>query len=220
MAGYGENLISNNRSEHDLGDTAHHSVSKAEHFAIKGENMPMKSIIRSVLLVLLSLTSLMVTGCAAPQVNVVRSKAPLESPVHTIALMPSGGILADAIGLELLRFGFNVIDTGKISGLMIRDNLNEIEITQPQNLSRLFSDGIDAVILVKSVAGYDGRPQSASVKIVHTKTGQLLAGANWQNGRGGAQGSPADQGARVDLVVAAQQIANALGQSLQTTPIK
>jgi len=63
---------------------------------------------------------------------------------------------------------------------------------------------------VKSVAGYDGRPQSASVKIVHTKTGQLLAGANWQNGRGGAQGSPADQGARVDLVVAAQQIANAI----------
>jgi len=182
--------------------------------------MPMKNFIHSILLVLLSLTCLMVTSCAAPQVNVVRSKAPLESPVHTIALMPSGGILADAIGLELLRFGFNVIDTGKISGLMIRDNLNEIEITQPQNLSRLFSDGIDAVILVKSVAGYDERPQSASVKIVHTKTGQLLAGANWQNGRGGAQGSPADQGARVDLVVAAQQIANALGQSLQTTPIK
>jgi hypothetical protein len=187
---------------------------------MKGENMPMKGLIRSALLLLLSLTCLMVTGCAAPQVNVVRSQAPLESPIRTIALMPSGGVLADAIGLELLRFGFNVIDTGKISGLMIRDNLNEIEITQPQNLSRLYNDGIDAVILVKSVAGYDGRPQSASVKIVHTKTGQLVTGANWQNGRGGAQGSPADQGARVDLAVAAQQIANALGQSLQTTSIK
>ena len=102
MAGYGENLISNNRSERDLGDTVHHSVSQAEHFAIKGENMPMKNFIHSILLVLLSLTCLMVTSCAAPQVNVVRSKAPLESPVHTIALMPSGGILADAIGLELL----------------------------------------------------------------------------------------------------------------------
>jgi len=180
--------------------------------------MKMKTMIHSVLLVLASLICVIVVGCAAPQVNVVRSQAPLERPIHTIALMPSGGVLADAIGLELLRFGFNVIDTGKISGLMIRDNLNEIEITQPQNLSRLNNDGIDAVILVKSVAGYDGRPQSASVKIVHTKTGQLVAGANWQNGRGGAQGSPADQGARVDLAVAAEQIANALGKSLQSTP--
>jgi hypothetical protein len=189
--------------------------------AMKGNDMTMMSFVRNVLLLLLSLTCLMVTGCAtAPQVNVVRSQAPLESPIRTIALMPSGGVLADAIGLELLRFAFNVIDTGKISGLMIRDNLNEIEVTQPQNLSRLYNDGIDAVILVKSVAGYDGRPQSASVKIVHTKTGQLVAGANWQNGRGGVQGSAMDQDARVDLAAAAKQIANALGQSLQATPIK
>ena len=98
---------------------------------------------------------------------------------------------------------------------MVRANLNEIEIIQPQNLSQLHADGIDAVILVKSVAGYDGRPQSASVKIVHTTNGQLVAGANWQNGRSGAQGSSADQGARVDLAVAARQIADALGQALQ-----
>ena len=122
--------------------------------------MPIKVLIRSVLLLLLSLTFLIVTGCAAPQVNVIRSQAPIEGPIRTIALMPSGGALADAIGLELLRFGFNIIDTGKISGLMIRDNLNEIEITQPQNLSRLYNDGIDAVILVKSVAGYDGPPKA------------------------------------------------------------
>lgn len=164
------------------------------------------------------LTCFVLAGCVtSSQVNVVRSQAPFEDPIRTIALMPSGGVLADAIGLELLRFGFNVIDTGKITSLMIRDNINEIEITQPQNLSRLRADGIDAVILVKSVAGYDGRPQSASVKIVHTKTGQLVAGANWQNGRGGMQGSSADQGARVDLAVAARQISSALGPALQLT---
>ena len=159
-------------------------------------------------------------GCAAPQVNVVRSQTPMVSSICTIALIPSGGVLADAIGLELMRYDFNVVDTGKITSLMVRDNLNEIEITQPQNLSRLFAEGIDAVILVKSVAGYDGRPQSASVKIVHTKNGQIVAGANWQNGRGGAQGSPADQGARVDLAVAARQIADALGPAIQGDPNK
>lgn len=178
------------------------------------------SFVRSVLLLLLILTCLMITGCASPQLNVVHSQVPIESPIRTIAMMPNGGVLADAIGLEMLRFGLNVIDTGKVSGLMVRDNLNEIEVTQPQNLSRLYSDGIDAILMVKSVAGYDERPQSASVKLVHTKTGQLIAGVNWQNGRGGAQGSPADQGARVDLAIAAQQIANALGKSLQATSIK
>lgn len=179
--------------------------------------MPTKSLIRSSLLMLLSLTCLIFSGCAAPQVNVVRNQTPLGSPIRTVALMPGGGVLADAIGIELLRFGFNVIDTGKVSDLMIRNNLNEIEITKPQNLLFLNNDGIDAVILVKSAAGYDGRPQSANVKIIQTKTGQLVAGANWQNGRAGRQGSMADQDARVDLAVAAQQIANALGQSFQTT---
>lgn len=180
----------------------------------------MKIFIRGTLLVLLSFVCLLVTGCAAPQVSVVSSQSILESPIRTIAMMPSGGILADAIGLELLRFGFDVIDTGKITGLMVRDNLNEIEITQPQNLSRLYNEGIDAVILVKSVAGYDDRPQSASVKIVHTKTGQLVAGANWQNGRASVQGSIADEAARVDIAVAARQISDALGQSLHTIKIK
>lgn len=158
---------------------------------------------------------LFIIGCAAPQIRVIRSPVPLDSPIRTIALMPSGGVLADAIGVELLNYGFEVIDSGKITSLMIRDNLNEIEIIQPQNLRKLEEDGIDSILLVKSVAGYDRRPQSASVKLILTNTGRIVAGANWQNGRGGAQGSPADQGARVDLVVAAQQIAKALGEVLQ-----
>ena len=96
---------------------------------------------------------------------------------------------------------------------MVRANLNEIEIIQPQNISRLHYDGIDAVIRVKSVAGYDGRPQSSTVKIVNTTNGQLVAGANWQNGRDGRQGADAD--ARVGLAVAARQIAGAIGQALK-----
>lgn len=178
----------------------------------------MKKRYSKVLFTLQAIIVCILFGCAAPKVNLFRTQAPMTSPIRTIALMPSGGVLADAIGLELLRYGFNVVDTGKITSLMVRDNLNEIEVIQPQNLSSLSADGIDAVILVKSVAGYDGRPQSASIKIVHTTDGQIVAGANWQNGRGGALGSPADQGARVDLADAARQIADALGQTLQTSP--
>jgi len=153
-------------------------------------------------------------GCAGPKMNISRPPNGLPHEIKSIALMPSGGVLADAIGVELLRYGFDVIDTGKITSFMVRENLNEIEIIQPQNLARLSTEGIDAVILVKSVGGYDGRPQSATIKIVLTKTGQLLVGANWQNGRGGAQGSWADQDARVDLAVAARQIADGIGKEL------
>lgn len=172
------------------------------------------TIVSLMLLVVLC----MLIGCTSPRVNIVRNQTLTGTSIRTIALMPSGGVMADAIGLELLSYGFNVVDTGKITSLMVRDNLNEIEITQPQNLSRLSAEGIDAIILVKSVAGYDGRPQSASVKIVQTTNGQLLAGANWQNGRAGVQDSWADQDARVDLAVAAKQIADALGPALQTGP--
>lgn len=134
--------------------------------------------------------------------------------------MPSGGVLADAIGLELLQFGFDIIDTAQVSSILIRDNLSEIELAQPQNLLRLHHDGIEAVIIAKSVAGYDSKPQSINVKIIQTLTGRVMTGANWQNGRGGGIGSAADQSARVGLVEAAQQIAIVVGQSIQALQIE
>jgi hypothetical protein len=164
---------------------------------------------------------LILIGCGSyAHVSVVRTQSQMASPIKTIALMPGGGVLADAIGTELLRYGFNIIDTEKISSLMVRENLNEIELINPQNLAQLRADGIDAVIFVKSVAGYDKRPQSANIKIVHTANGQLVAGANWQNGQRGAQGSPADQHIRVDLAIAARDIAEALGHALQDSTNK
>ena len=46
--------------------------------------------------------------------------------------------------------------------------------------------------------------------MVSTVTSRIIAGATWQNGRSGAQGSMADQDARVDMVAAARQIAQGL----------
>jgi hypothetical protein len=153
-------------------------------------------------------------GCAAPKVNVVKNPSISASSIKKIALMPSGGILADSIGFELLKYGFDIIDTSSITNLMLRNNLTEIELIEPSNISKLATQGIDSVLLAKTISGYDNRPQSASVKLLSTQSGVIIAGATWQNGRGGAQGSPADQGARVDMVDAARQIADALGSEL------
>jgi hypothetical protein len=137
------------------------------------------------------------------------------SQIRRIALMPSGGVLADAIGIELLNFGFDIVDTATVTSILARYNLNEFEIGQPQNIKLLADQGIDSLLITKSVAGYDGRPESASVRLISTATGSLLIGSTWQNGRGGAQGSPADGMMRSNLSEAATEIAAGIGENLR-----
>jgi len=128
--------------------------------------------------------------------------------------MPNGGILSDAVGTELLNYGFNIIDATTVSSIMIRNNIEEIEITLPQNLSVFADMQIDGLLVVKSVAGYDDRPQSATFRLIDTKTSSVIAGGTWQNGKGGATGSTADGIMRSDAAKAAKQIASELGELL------
>ena len=153
------------------------------------------------------------SGCIGPKVNVSRNPAGSQKDVATIALMPSGGLLADAVGVELLQYGYNIIDTSQVTGYMARYNLDEIELLLPKNIRRLSDDGIDTVLIVRAVAGYDDRPESATSRLVSTSDGVVIVGASWQNGRAGAQGSPADGFARKNLSDAAHDIAEAIGEA-------
>ena len=81
------------------------------------------------------------------------------------------------------------------------------------NLQLLSKEGVDAVIVVNAVGGYDQMPQSASVQILETKSLEILAGVNWQNGWGGQQGSIADRVMRKGLTRSAKEIVNALDAS-------
>ena len=156
----------------------------------------------------------LVSRCAGPSMNVSRSPNMVPHAVKTLALMPSGGVLADAIGIELLKFGFDIVDSATVTSYMARINLTELEFAYPQNIRKLLDQGIDTILLVKSVAGYDKASESASVKLVSTATGRLIIGATWENGKGGAKGSPADGIMRVNLSTAAQQIAEGIGKEL------
>lgn len=158
---------------------------------------------------------LLCCGCSGAMVSMPKQLPPLPESIDAVALAPSGGVLADAIGTELFSRGFRVIDTQETSNFLVRLNLDEIELFQPRTLEALRERGLNAVLSVKSVAGYDGKPQSATVRIVSTKSGELIAAVNWQNGRGGARGSPADAMMRKDIVGASQQIAQALTSQLR-----
>jgi hypothetical protein len=151
-----------------------------------------------------------IAGCAGSHVSVTGTSARISGPINTIALMPGGGILADAIGVELSNHGFNVIESSAMTALMARLNLDEFELTQPQSLEKLKEKNIDAYLSVKAAAGNDRRPQSASVRLNSTTDGRILAGVSWQNGWGGMEGSMADRTMRKDVAGAAKEITQSL----------
>jgi len=151
---------------------------------------------------------LFLISCASSKVSLSRGYIP---PDLVIALAPSGGVLADAIGVELFNKGFTVIDTAQMSNLMVRYNMTEIELSKPQNLKALKEEGIDGILTVKSVTGYDGKPQSATVRINSTKAwSEIIVGVSWQNGWGGRQGSILDRSKRKDITGAAKEIVRVL----------
>jgi hypothetical protein len=155
------------------------------------------------------------SGCATSRVSALPTIAKPVAPVRTIALAPTGGILAEAIGVELSNRGFVVIDSATTSKLMIRLNLNEVEIAKPEGLTKLKGEGIDAYMSVSAAGGYDQLPQSASVRMNSTHNGQILAGVTWQQGWGGQAGSIADRVMRKGLSEVAAEITDALVKNLQ-----
>lgn len=167
-----------------------------------------KSILIFILLIIV------LTGCSSSSVNVTVNPQKNEK-ISSIALSPSSGILGDAIGLELMKYNYNIYDSSQTSSLMYRMNLTELEILQPQNLKKLKDSGADVILVVRTVSGYDNKPQSASVKLISTTTNSILAGATWQNGSAGQEGSIADRGAKKDVAEASKEIVDALIKALK-----
>lgn len=124
---------------------------------------------RRSLLALLSISLL--SACASSKVSSVSAPSQTKHAVKVIAFAPGGGLLADAVGVELSNRGFTIIDSTTTSSMMVRLNLNEIEIAQPEGLAEFRAQGIDAVLVVRSGGGYDDQPQSASARMNSTTTG-------------------------------------------------
>jgi hypothetical protein len=126
--------------------------------------------------------------------------------------------MADAVAVELANRGFLVIDGAATSNLMVRLNLNEVEIARPEGLAKFRDQGVDALLTVRAAALGDGRPESASARMNSTHTGQVLAGVTWQNGWGCVAGSPCDRVMRKGLSEAAREIADALARRVNAAP--
>lgn len=165
--------------------------------------------------VAVALALVLAVGCAGSKVSQSVSQ-PYKGPrVKAIVLSPGGGVLGDAVGVELFNKGFSVVDPGEAGRLLGRSDLSELEISSSPSLEALQGKGVDALLVVKVAAGEDGLPQSASVKLTSTRTQQVIGAISWQNGWGGQKGSIADRTMRKDVAAAAHEIVEGLLKTLR-----
>jgi hypothetical protein len=178
---------------------------------------PCSPVWRRIVLALLVAVVPGLAACAGSKVSSLGAGSS-SGAVAVIALAPGGGILTDAVGVELAARGFQVIDSSQTSNLAMRIGLTEAEIVLPRGLQAFAAEGVDGILTVRSEVGYDRLPQSASARLTSTNGGRLVSGVTWQNGWGGQAGSIADRQMRKDLNEAANEIAEAL--SARSTPSK
>lgn len=147
---------------------------------------------------------LLLAGCGGAQVRGGRISE--VTPVSSVAIQPGTGVAGDALAIELFNRGFQVIDPNQTASILGSVGITEFEVTTKLAFEALQARGIDSVLTVRIAKGYDGKPQSVSTRVTSTLTGSIIAGAVWENGWGGAQGSPADGIMRSDLGDAAESI--------------
>lgn len=161
-------------------------------------------------LILLLCAPLVLGACAGAQIAQSTRGTYTGPPIHTVAIAPGGGALADAIGVELFNDGITVVDSEQTKGILGHVGISEFQIATPQSYAALHAAGADAILIVKGVMAADGTPESASVRLTSTSKGDVVAGLTWQNGWGGMRGSIADRTMRQNLAGAASEISGAL----------
>ena len=126
----------------------------------------------------------------------------------------SGGVLAEAVGIQLSLHGFNIVDANQTTSLLVRLNLSEFELATARGLDKLKDVGIDAYMTIKGVGSYDNQLESATVRVTSTHTGQIISGLTWQNGYGCVPTSPCDRLMRKGLAETASSLARRLAKNL------
>jgi hypothetical protein len=154
-------------------------------------------------------------SCASSKMSLVEPRSVPSRTIGRLAIAPGSGVLGEAISLELFNRGMTIVDAQEAVAIVGRAGLQEFEVTSTKGFELLREKGIDAVLTAKSVNAADGTPESASVRVTDTTTGQVIAGLTWQNGWGGMRGSVADRAMRRNLTEAANEIAQELLKRLR-----
>jgi hypothetical protein len=147
------------------------------------------------------------SACAPSKMSVnMGPQAPRQS-ISRLAIAPGSGVFGEALAVELFNSGMTIVDSNQASTILGRVGLKEFELTTTQGYAALCDAGIEAILAVKSVDAADDTPESASVRITSTVSGETIAGITWQNGYAGQRGSIVDRAIRKNLSDSAREVA-------------
>ncbi len=153
--------------------------------------------------------ALPLASCAGAKLNETIRNPYSGPPIQNIAIDPRGGVMGDQIAMELVDRGINVFDSDQTAQLALRRG-EEFHINSPEGYEKLREGGVDALLVVKAMIGWDGKPQIVMARLISTHTSDVITDLSWQNGWGGDFGSVADRTMRKSVVEAARQISELL----------
>lgn len=156
-------------------------------------------------------------GCTGAQVKSNFAASIANKPQYRLA-SASDSILADAIGSELLQYGFVVVERSRLSAVLDELKLNMNGVLLPENLKKVGRIlNVDALFFTTAYfdANFGSKIGTASVKLVDVESGELLGGINYQNGSGCAAGSPCDSGMKESMPDTAAKIAKEIAIGLK-----
>jgi hypothetical protein len=148
----------------------------------------------------------LLTGCATSSKlsSSVGTKGPI--PPGKVAISPGGGLLGDAIGTELLGYGYDVVSTSQVHAIFGQGYWSSSTLLAPKHLEQLRKKGVGMLLTLTPSNLYGGVPQSAVIRLIDVTNGETLAAVNWQSGDYTSASSR--------LVESSREIAAALMRSL------
>ena len=163
---------------------------------------------RSIILIL----SLILTaaGCAGARLTEMIQTPYSGPPVRSIAIDPRCGVMGEEIAMHLNRGNLRVFDSDQTIQIARRVGIDEYHINSPEGLEGLRNKGVDALLIVKTMIGWDGKPQIVTARLINTHTSEVITSLSWENGWGGEFGSVADRTMRKSVPEAARQISVSL----------
>lgn len=164
-----------------------------------------------------------VAGCGTSKVSQIKAPEYTDHSVRALVIAPSeesflndSSMLADAIGAELAKRGYSVVDTREATALLAKSNVTPADMLAPRGLAALGKESVDAVLSVSATGSSFGGSwmRQVKVKVTSTSTSRMIGEVDWTNSWGGMPGSPANAIMRKGLAEAAQEIAEALAKLL------
>jgi hypothetical protein len=145
-------------------------------------------------------------GCAGARLaDTVRSD--YSGPaIRTVAVAPGGGLVAEAVAARLQMERIAVMGPSETISVLEQAGLTRAQVAGEAGFQELVKHDVDALLVIRSLYGWDGHPQSVSVRLISTRTAEVITGFAWENGWGGDLGSVADRIMRRDSAEAAHQI--------------